>query len=164
MHPAPLSPEHTRCPLCTEPGGRLVWSGAGWRLVYVEEPGADSQPAHAAFYRLICNRHVAEWSDLSDAERTQAMQYMVLIERAIYRHVQPDKVNLASLGNMVPHLHWHIVARFTWDSHFPHPIWGQAMRKPCPHAHQAVLHQLPALEADICQQLDNWCMHHAASS
>jgi diadenosine tetraphosphate (Ap4A) HIT family hydrolase len=42
--------------------------------------------------------------------------------------LQPAKVNLAALGNVVPHLHWHVVARFAWDSHFPQPIWGLAQR------------------------------------
>ena len=42
--------------------------------------------------------------------------------------VAPTKINLASLGNLVPHLHWHIVARFDWDSHFPQPVWGAAQR------------------------------------
>jgi diadenosine tetraphosphate (Ap4A) HIT family hydrolase len=42
--------------------------------------------------------------------------------------VQPDKVNLASLGNVVPHLHWHVVPRWTDDSHYPAPIWSAAAR------------------------------------
>jgi diadenosine tetraphosphate (Ap4A) HIT family hydrolase len=44
------------------------------------------------------------------------------------RGLQPDKINLASLGNMVPHLHWHVVPRWRDDSHFPAPIWAAAKR------------------------------------
>ncbi|MCD8514932.1 MAG: HIT domain-containing protein, partial [Burkholderiaceae bacterium] len=40
----------------------------------------------------------------------------------------PTKVNLASLGNVVPHLHWHVMARYDWDSRFPAPIWAPAQR------------------------------------
>ncbi|MET0207803.1 MAG: HIT domain-containing protein, partial [Burkholderiaceae bacterium] len=40
----------------------------------------------------------------------------------------PAKINLAALGNMVPHLHWHVIARFDWDSHFPNPVWGERKR------------------------------------
>ena len=42
--------------------------------------------------------------------------------------VSPDKVNLASLGNVVAHLHWHIIPRWENDSHFPAPIWATARR------------------------------------
>jgi hypothetical protein len=42
--------------------------------------------------------------------------------------MQPLKVNVASLGNVVPHLHWHIIPRFEWDSHFPAPFWAAAQR------------------------------------
>ena len=38
---------------------------------------------------------------------------------------KPDKVNIASFGNMVPHLHWHIIPRFEVDRHYPNPIWGE---------------------------------------
>jgi diadenosine tetraphosphate (Ap4A) HIT family hydrolase len=47
--------------------------------------------------------------------------------------LQPDKINLASLGNVVPHLHWHVIPRFADDPHFPNPVWGQRLRDH-PHA------------------------------
>jgi diadenosine tetraphosphate (Ap4A) HIT family hydrolase len=50
------------------------------------------------------------------------------VERALRNELQPDKINLASLGNMVPHLHWHVIARFSDDAHFPSPIWAEARR------------------------------------
>jgi len=43
--------------------------------------------------------------------------------------LQPDKINLASLGNQVPHLHWHVIPRFADDAHFPDPIWAAARRE-----------------------------------
>jgi diadenosine tetraphosphate (Ap4A) HIT family hydrolase len=42
--------------------------------------------------------------------------------------MRPDKVNLASLGNVVPHLHWHVIPRYRDDAHFPAPVWGQKQR------------------------------------
>jgi diadenosine tetraphosphate (Ap4A) HIT family hydrolase len=39
--------------------------------------------------------------------------------------LHPDKINLASFGNVVPHLHWHVIPRFEDDAHFPAPIWGK---------------------------------------
>jgi diadenosine tetraphosphate (Ap4A) HIT family hydrolase len=45
----------------------------------------------------------------------------------------PDKINLASLGNVVPHLHWHVIPRFADDPHFPNPVWG-VRQGSTPHA------------------------------
>ena len=42
--------------------------------------------------------------------------------------LRPDKINLASLGNVVPHLHWHVIPRWKNDSHFPDPIWANIKR------------------------------------
>jgi diadenosine tetraphosphate (Ap4A) HIT family hydrolase len=58
------------------------------------------------------------------------------VEVALRGLLQPRKVNLASLGNQVPHLHWHVVPRFADDSHYPNPVWGAALR-------QAVARALP---------------------
>jgi diadenosine tetraphosphate (Ap4A) HIT family hydrolase len=43
--------------------------------------------------------------------------------------MQPLKVNVASLGNVVPHLHWHVIPRYADDAHVPAPVWAQAQRK-----------------------------------
>ena len=50
------------------------------------------------------------------------------VERAIRRILQPVKVNLASLGNQVPHVHWHVIPRYSNDAHFPLPIWAPRQR------------------------------------
>ena len=106
-----------------------------------------------AFYRLIWQGHIAEFSDLSPAERQLCMTAVAAIERVLRQHLQPTKINLASLGNVVPHLHWHIIARFEWDSHFPAPVWGPPLR-PAPLAQlQAIETQLAALDAAIVQRL-----------
>ena len=85
------------------------------------------------------------------------MDAVVLVEQCLRAHLQPAKVNLAALGNAVPHLHWHIIARFDWDSHFPAPVWAAAQRQaPAPEvARIAALR--PALEADLAQRLAGLC-------
>ena len=110
------------CPLCLEPGGILVAQTAAWRIVRVLDANFP------AFYRLIWQAHVAEFSQLSPAERSDCIEAVNAIERVLIESLQPTKVNLASLGNVVPHLHWHVIARFDWDSHFPNPVWGAALR------------------------------------
>ena len=56
------------------------------------------------------------------------MKAVYAVERAIRRILQPVKVNLASLGNQVPHVHWHVIPRFSNDAHFPLPIWAPRQR------------------------------------
>lgn len=94
-----------------------------WRVVGVEDTNFP------AFYRLIWQRHVAEFSQLSAAEARACMAAVTAIERVLLSALSPTKINLATLGNVVPHLHWHVIARFDWDSHFPNPIWGAALRE-----------------------------------
>ena len=102
-----------------------------------------------AFYRLIWQGHIAEFSDLNPAERQLCMTAVAAIEGVLRQHLQPTKINLASLGNVVPHLHWHIIARFDWDSHYPDPVWAQARRSAATEKLQALQAQLPALDTAI---------------
>jgi len=135
------------CPLCAEDGGALVWRGAHLRVIRAQEAGFP------AFYRVVWNAHVAEFSDLSAAERAHCMDAVTLVEQTLREQVAPTKVNIAALGNMVPHLHWHVIARFAWDSHFPAPVWAAAQR-PSPAAQEdAVRARLPALEAALQPRL-----------
>ncbi len=135
------------CPLCAEDGGALVWRGERLRVIRAQEVGFP------AFYRVVWNAHVAEFSDLAGADRVRCMEAVTLVEQALRQHLAPTKVNIAALGNMVPHLHWHVIARFDWDSHFPSPVWAAAQR-PSPAAQEAgVRTLLPALEAQLQSRL-----------
>ena len=135
------------CPLCTTDGGQLVWRGTHLRVIRADEPGFP------AFYRVVWNAHVAEFSDLDAGQRQHCMDAVTVVEQALREHLAPTKINLAALGNMVPHLHWHVIARFDWDSHFPAPVWATAQR-PSPAAQQAgVSARLPVLEAALQSKL-----------
>ena len=111
------------CPLCRDTGGLLIAQRADWRVIRVLDA-----PDFPAFYRLIWRAHVAEFSELSAAQRSDCIEAVNVIEQVLRQALQPTKINLASLGNVVPHLHWHVIARFNWDSHFPNPVWGAALR------------------------------------
>lgn len=131
------------CPLCREDGGALIWRGARLRVIRADEAGFP------AFYRVVWNAHVAEFSDLNAPERAHCMDVVAQVEQALRQYLQPTKVNIAALGNMVPHLHWHVIARFDWDSHFPAPVWAAAQRLSPAAQEGAVRDRLPALEADL---------------
>jgi diadenosine tetraphosphate (Ap4A) HIT family hydrolase len=135
------------CVLCESEGGVLVWRGAHLRVIRADEAGFP------AFYRVIWNAHVAEFSDLSPAQRAHCMEAVACVEGVLREHLAPAKINLAALGNMVPHLHWHVIARFEGDSHFPAPVWATA-RRDRDLAHEArQTARLPALEAALCEAL-----------
>ena len=110
------------CELCMHDGGEVIFRNDFLRVVLVED--AD----YAGFCRVICNAHVAEMTDLDIPQRSAMMMTVCKVEQVLRAVMQPDKVNLASLGNMTPHLHWHIIPRYVHDKHFPQPIWGVAQR------------------------------------
>lgn len=108
-------------------------------------------PEFPGFYRVIWRDHVAELSDLAPADRAHCLDTVVAVERALRQGLQPTKINLAALGNMVPHLHWHVIARFDWDSHFPQPIWGQRQREPRPPATERLRLPMTMLDRSVCE-------------
>lgn len=114
------------CELCEGDGGELIWRDEHCRVVCVEEPG------YPGFCRAIWNAHVAEMTDLNESERARLMRVVFELEAGLRELLRPDKINLASLGNAVPHLHWHVIPRFRGDPHFPGPIWGPPLRQPGP--------------------------------
>lgn len=113
------------CELCGAPGGETVWEDTLCRVIRVT--GQEGQ-AFPGFCRVVWRAHVAEMSDLDAASRRHLMNVVLATETAVRRLCRPDKINLASLGNVVPHLHWHVIPRWNDDSHFPVPIWAEARR------------------------------------
>jgi len=110
------------CIFCREDGGDILWKDDTLRVVLADEQD------YPGFCRVIWNQHVAEFSDLADAERDRVMRAVNAVERAMRRVMKPVKINLASLGNQVPHVHWHVIPRFSNDAHFPLPIWAPRQR------------------------------------
>jgi diadenosine tetraphosphate (Ap4A) HIT family hydrolase len=136
------------CPLCRESGGRVVWQDDDWRVVRVDDA------EFPAYYRVIAQRHVAELSQLEPAQRWRCMELVCSVERTLIEQLAPTKINLAALGNMVPHLHWHVIARFDWDSHFPQAVWGARQRDVMPAAAQRLATILGPLDAAVAAALE----------
>jgi diadenosine tetraphosphate (Ap4A) HIT family hydrolase len=112
----------TVCELCSQPGGEVLHRNEKFRVVLLD----DMQ--YPGFCRVIWNEHVREMTDLSAPDRVLLMQAVWRVEAAVRESMRPDKMNVASLGNMVPHLHWHVIPRYADDAHFPGPIWAQVQR------------------------------------
>lgn len=114
--------ERNPCPLCYPADETLLWQGAEYRVIAVSEPG------YPGYCRVIWNRHVQEMSQLASAERHRLMDAICAVEAVLLSLLQPITLNLASLGNQVPHLHWHIIPRFTDDPCYPAAIWAEPKR------------------------------------
>ena len=136
------------CELCEQEGGIAVLRNDTLRVIRAVD--AD----HPAFYRVIWNEHVAEMSDLSHVDRAHLMDAVLAVEHVLRTSLKPTKINLATLGNVVPHLHWHVIARFDWDSHFPQPIWGSRQRTPEPPAGQRLAVPLTELDDRVRRALN----------
>ncbi len=67
---------------------------------------------------------IREIIDLDEDDQQRLMREIGQASRALRSLVVPDKLNVAALGNAVPQLHVHIIARFTTDPAWPRPIWG----------------------------------------
>jgi diadenosine tetraphosphate (Ap4A) HIT family hydrolase len=106
------------CELCEVDGGELIVKTAQLRVVLIDDAN------YPGFCRVIWNTHVKEMTDLAISDRSSLMQAVCKLEQAVRDVMQPHKINLASLGNMVPHLHWHVIPRYLDDAHFPNPIWA----------------------------------------
>ena len=104
---------------------------------------------YPGFARVIWKDHVREVSDLPDADRLLLNDAVYRLEMAVREVMQPLKVNVASLGNVVPHLHWHVIPRYADDAHFPAPVWAQAQRT----TDEAVLQARRALVPQLAEAI-----------
>lgn len=67
-----------------------------------------------------------ELVDLDEAQQLVLMRDIAAVSRALQACFLPDKLNVAALGNMVPQLHVHVIARYASDAAWPAPVWGRA--------------------------------------
>lgn len=118
----------TACPLCRPQAEDVVWHDAWCRVIIA------AQSDYPGFCRVIWQAHVKEMTDLSLQQRTHIMNAVWAVEAALRDVLAPAKINLASLGNQVPHLHWHVIPRFTDDAHFPDAVWAAPHRAGNTHA------------------------------
>lgn len=136
------------CPFCTGDGGEVVWRDPVLRVVLANENG------YPGFARVIWHAHVAEMSDLPEAARQHVMRVVFGVETAQRTVMSPDKVNVASLGNMVPHVHWHVIPRYRDDVHFPGSVWSAPQRELPQTVLAGRAARMPALREAIVAELD----------
>jgi len=126
--------------MCLLTGNEIIWEDNTCRIIRVGGTEGEDYPG---FCRVVRPQHVREMSDLTGTERAHLMTVVFATESALRSLYRPLKVNLASLGNITPHLHWHVIPRFSDDPHFPAPIWAGEKRRqgaPRPEVDKLALH------------------------
>lgn len=77
-------------------------------------------------YTLLFTKiHVTELFHLDQNVRSALMEEVTAVAQALFSVYKPAKMNYELLGNMVPHIHWHIVPRFASEPLWPRPIWAE---------------------------------------
>lgn len=127
--------------------GVVIWDDAQLAVVAVDEA------EYPGFTRVVWKAHVKEMTDLSPAERARVMDVVWQVEQAQRDVLAPEKINLASFGNMTPHVHWHVIPRYLGDAHFPNPTWAVAQRSAGADVLAARRALLPQLHALIIERL-----------
>ncbi|PHY05472.1 MAG: diadenosine tetraphosphate hydrolase [Alcaligenaceae bacterium] len=142
------------CLLCQTPGGTVLWQNEHLRVIDV------CDALYPGFTRVIWTAHVVEMTDLTAAEQTELLRVVLLVEQVQRTELKPAKVNLAAFGNVVPHLHWHVIPRWQDDPHFPQAVWAalpqadahaqaaQEVRRVRVQQHVSAYHQALVLRLD----------------
>ena len=109
------------CPLCRRDAAEdVIWHNDRVRIILV------AHDLHPGYTRVIWADHVAEMTQLQASARNEIMNAVWLVEAMQRKVLRPHEVNLAEFGNMVPHVHWHVIPRWEADPLFPEAIWASA--------------------------------------
>ncbi|GFO70088.1 HIT family protein [Geomonas limicola] len=110
------------CPICTK------WQDDPDQRV-IELTQTKVSLNRDQFFKGYCfvyaKDHVTELFHLDEAVRNQVMAEVTAVAQVLYNLFAPDKINYELLGNMAPHMHWHIVPRFASDPLWPRPHWSE---------------------------------------
>lgn len=89
----------------------------------------EIEESEVPWLKIFTQKPYKEMSEVPSAIRFEIFALLDIIEREMLAYYRPKKINIASFGNYLPHVHWHIMARFEEDSYFPEPMWGSRQRE-----------------------------------
>ena len=113
----------TTCPMCSR------WDDAAdLRITELEHSYVvlNRDQFFPGYTLLFTKLHVTELFHLDRTVRSGLMEEVSRVAEALFALFQPDKINYELLGNMVPHIHWHLVPRRSDEPLWPRPIWSEA--------------------------------------
>jgi len=113
----------TTCPMC-----RRWDNDADLRITELEHSYVvlNRDQFFPGYTLLFTKQHVTELFHLDRAVRSGLMEEVSRVAEALFTIFRPAKINYELLGNMVPHIHWHLVPRFASEQLWPRPIWSEA--------------------------------------
>ena len=112
----------TDCPICSK------WQDEPeQRIVELEQTlvSLNRDQFFPGYCFVYTKSHVTELFHLDEATRNGVMAEVCAVAQALYQAFAPDKINYELLGNMAPHMHWHIVPRSSSDALWPRPHWSE---------------------------------------
>ena len=93
-------------------------------LIFIE-----IEESEIPWLKIFTKEPYKEFSDCPKNVKEEIWRVLEIIEKEMLSYYKPTKINIASFGNYMPHVHFHIMARFEEDSYFPEPMWGEKQRK-----------------------------------
>ena len=89
----------------------------------------EVESSEIPWLKVFTQHPYKEMSEVPGLVKFEIYDLLDTIEKEMLSYYKPKKINIASFGNYVPHVHWHIMARFEGDSFFPEPMWGTKQRE-----------------------------------
>ena len=89
----------------------------------------EIESSEIPWLKIFTIKELKEFSQCDNETKQEIFKYLDIIEKEMLNYFKPKKINIASFGNYVPHVHFHIMARFKEDSFFPEPMWGKKQRE-----------------------------------
>jgi len=86
------------------------------------------EPSQIPWLKIFTQKNIKEFSMCDKETKLMIWDALDIIEKSMLKYFKCDKINIASFGNYVPHVHFHIMARFKNDNYFPEPMWGKQQR------------------------------------
>ena len=89
----------------------------------------EIEESEIPWFKIFTQEPYKEMSEVPAEIKFEIYDLLNIIEKEMIAYYNPKKINIASFGNYMPHVHWHIMARFEEDSYFPEPMWGTKQRE-----------------------------------
>lgn len=89
----------------------------------------EVEESEIPWLKIFTQDSYKEMSEVPSEIKFEIYDLLDIIEKEMIAYYNPKKINIASFGNYMPHVHWHIMARFEEDSYFPEPMWGTKQRE-----------------------------------
>lgn len=88
----------------------------------------EIEKSEIPWLKIFTIKDIKEFSQCNEKTQKEILRVLNICEKQMLEYFNPEKINIASFGNYVPHVHFHIMARFKEDSYFPEPMWGKKQR------------------------------------